>query len=93
MSFVHLAALWGLTLLAVPFLLLLLRRKKLVLYWAAYEWIQSTVVRKRREIEIRDLLKLISKLLLLAAIALLVKIQTAMTASKMCRCVFIGSCL
>ena len=72
MSFVHLAALWGLTLLAVPFLLLLLRRKKLVLYWAAYEWIQSTVVRKRREIEIRDLLKLISKLLLLAAIALLV---------------------
>jgi hypothetical protein len=72
MSFVHLAALWGLTLLVVPLLLLLLRRKKLVLYWAAYEWIQATIVRKRREIEIRDLLKLISKLLLLAAIALLV---------------------
>jgi len=48
MSFVHLAALWGLALLAVPLLLLLLRRKKLVLYWAAYEWIQATVVRKRR---------------------------------------------
>lgn len=72
MSFVHFSALWGLTLLAVPLLLLLLRRKKLVLYWAAYEWIQSTIVRKRRELEIRDLLKLISKLLLLAAIALLV---------------------
>jgi hypothetical protein len=72
MSFVHLAALWGLLLLAVPLLLLLLRRKKLVLYWAAYEWIQATIVRKRREIEIRDLLKLLSKLLLLAAITLLV---------------------
>ena len=72
MSFLHLAALWGLILLAVPLLLLLLRRKKLVLYWAAYEWLHATVVRKRREIEIRDLLKLISKLLLLAAIALLV---------------------
>ena len=72
MSFVHLAALLGLALLAVPLLLLLLRRKKLVLYWAAYECIQATVVRKRREIEIRDLLKLISKLLLLLAIVLLV---------------------
>lgn len=72
MSFVHLAALWGLTLLAVPLLLLLLRRRKLVLYWAAYEWIQATIVRRRREIEIRDLLKLISKLLLLGAIVILV---------------------
>ncbi|MEI8242842.1 MAG: VWA domain-containing protein [bacterium] len=72
MSFVHLAALWGLTLLAVPLLLLLLRRRKLVLYWAAYEWIQATIVRRRREIEIRDLLKLIAKLLLLTAIVILV---------------------
>ena len=72
MSFVHLSALWGLLLLAVPLLLLLLRRKKLVLYWAAYEWMQASIVRKRREVELRDLLKLIAKLLLLAAIALLV---------------------
>lgn len=72
MSFLHLSALWGLALLSVPILLLLLHRKKLVLYWAAYEWLHAAVIRKRREIEIHDLLKLISKLLLLTAIALLV---------------------
>jgi len=72
MSFVHLTALWGLGLLAVPLLLLLLRRKKLVLYWAAYEWIAAAIVRNRRELELRDLLKLIAKLLLLAALVLLV---------------------
>ncbi len=71
MNFLNLGALWGLLFLAVPILLLfLLSRKTLVLPWAAYEWMRDSIVNHRREFEITDLLKLISKLLLLLALTL-----------------------
>ena len=71
MNVLNPGALWGLLFLAVPVLLLfLLSRKTLVLPWAAYEWMRESVVNRRREFEITDRLKLISKLLLLLALTL-----------------------
>ena len=71
MNVLNLGALWGLLFLAVPILLLfLLSRKTLVLPWAAYEWMRESVINHRRQFEITDLLKLLSKLLLLLALTL-----------------------
>lgn len=73
MPFLNPMLLWGLLALAVPFLLLLLlHRRKVVLYWAAFEWMQKAVVQRRKRVKIDQLLKLIAKLLLLAAIVLAV---------------------
>ena len=73
MSFLNPLALWGLAAMAVPILLLLfLQRRKLVIRWAAFEWMQQAIVTHRRKILITDILKLISKLLLLLALALMI---------------------
>ena len=73
MSFLNPLALWGLAALAVPVLLLLfLNRRKLVIRWAAFEWMQKAIITHRRKILITDILKLISKLLLLLALALMI---------------------
>lgn len=73
MSFLNPLALWGLAALAVPILLLLfLNRRKLVIRWAAFEWMQQAIVKHQRKILVTDILKLISKLLLLLALALMI---------------------
>lgn len=73
MSFLNPLALWGLAALAVPILLLLfLHRRKLVIRWAAFEWMQQAIVTHRRKILVTDILKLIAKLLLLLALALMI---------------------
>ena len=73
MSFLNPLALLGLASLAVPLLLLFfLNRKRVVLYWAAYQWMNETIVRHERQFQLNDLLKLLAKLLLLAALVLLV---------------------
>ncbi|NQT92367.1 MAG: BatA domain-containing protein, partial [Lentisphaerae bacterium] len=72
MPFLNPLLLWGLTALALPVLLLLfLNRRKRVLRWAAYEWMLHAVVVRKRRIRTDNLLKLISKLLLIAAIVLM----------------------
>jgi hypothetical protein len=70
MPFLNPFLLWGLAFASVPLLLLLLRRRRLRLPWAAYEWMRRAVIVKRRRIRVDEILKLISKILLLIAIAL-----------------------
>ncbi len=62
----------GLAFLSVPILILLIiNRRRIVLYWAAYEWMLRAVEKKRRRLRITEILKLISKLLVILAAALL----------------------
>ncbi len=72
MQFLNPFLLWGLLALAVPILLLLfINRKKLVLYWAAYPWMRQALIQRKQRIKLTEILKLIAKLLLLAALVLL----------------------
>ena len=72
MPFLHPFLLWGLAFLAVPLILLFLNRKRLILYWAAYEWMRTAIVRRRKRIQLDDILKLIAKILLIIAIVLMI---------------------
>jgi len=72
MSFLHPAFLWGIGFAALPILLLFMNRKRLVLPWAAYEWMRNAIVQQKKKIHIDDLLKLISKILLIIAIVLMI---------------------
>ena len=63
----------GLAFLAVPILLLLfLHQRRRVIHWAAYEWMRKSIVQQKRRIQIHDLLKLLAKLFLIAALVLMV---------------------
>ncbi|MFA4944288.1 MAG: VWA domain-containing protein [Lentisphaeria bacterium] len=71
MPFVHPILLSALAFLAVPFILqFLINRRKVVIRWAAYEWMRQAIVVKRKRLKVTELLKLISKLLLILALAL-----------------------
>lgn len=72
MSFLNLNLfLAGLAALSIPLLILLLQRKRILLDWGAYEWMRQAVARKRKRLRITEILKLLSKLLLIFALALL----------------------
>jgi len=71
MAFLNPALLFGLSALAVPVLVLLLFRKKIVLNWAAYEWMLKATQRKHKQNLRDDLLKFLAKLLLLLTLVLL----------------------
>lgn len=71
MTFFHPYILYALVFLTVPFLLLFfVNRKKIVIHWAAYQWMQKAVISRKKNIRITDLLKLLSKLFLITAIVL-----------------------
>jgi len=73
MTFIHPFLLYALGFLVVPFILqFFINRKKVVFQWAAYEWMRRAVVTRRKNIRITELLKLLSKLLLIVAIVLAV---------------------
>jgi len=72
MPFLNPFLLFGLAFATVPILLMLMHRRRLVLRWAAYEWISRAVITKRKTIKINEILKLIAKILLLTAIVLAV---------------------
>ncbi len=72
MGFINPLILYAMTFLAVPILILLLvNRRKIVLYWAAFKWMKEAYVQKRRRVKINDILKLLSKLLLIFFLVLL----------------------
>jgi hypothetical protein len=71
MSFLNPGLLFGLFALAVPFIVLLLFRKKIELHFAAYEWMAKASVKKHKQNWLDDLLKLLAKLLLLLLLVLL----------------------
>ena len=71
MSFLNPGLLFGLLALAVPLIVLLLFRKKIVLNWAAYEWMARATRKKHKQTLRDDLLKLLAKLLLLLTMVLL----------------------
>jgi hypothetical protein len=71
MTVVHLPLLLGgFAFLAVPLLILLLHRRRLVLRWAAYYWMEKALRQKKKRIQLTEILKLLSKLLLVALLAL-----------------------
>lgn len=73
MPFLNPLLLSGLLFLAVPVLLILfMNRRKLLIYWAAYEWMRNAVIKRQKKTRIDEILKLISKLLLLMAVVLMV---------------------
>ncbi len=73
MPFLNPFLLGGLVFAAVPVLLMLLmNRKRIVLPWAAYNWVREVVVRQKKKWQIDDLLKLFSKILLIIAIVLMI---------------------
>jgi len=63
---------WVLALLALPFLILLIRRRRQVLRWAAFEWMKRAHAKRRKVSKVEQILKLIAKLALLLALALMV---------------------
>lgn len=73
MAFLHPVLLWGLGFLLVPIILMLfLNRRKLVLPWAAYKWMRNAIVERKKKVQTDNLLKLISKLLLILAVVLMI---------------------
>ncbi|MBT3377108.1 MAG: hypothetical protein HN742_36370 [Lentisphaerae bacterium] len=64
-------ALLGIGFLIIPILIVLfIHRRRLVLRWAAYHWMELALAKKRRKLRVTELLKLLSKLLLILALAL-----------------------
>ncbi len=74
MSFFLNPALLGLlSFLAVPIIILFfINRKKIILHWAAFEWMKKAQIVKRKSVKTDQWLKLISKLLLILFIVLFV---------------------
>lgn len=73
MGFVNPFILWALAFLSVPIILqFLLQRRRVVIKWAAYEWMRKAIVIRRKQVRITEILKLISKLLLILFLVLLV---------------------
>ncbi len=71
MTFIHPILLSALAFLAVPILLqFLIHRKRVVIRWAAYEWMKKAIVIRRKQVRITEILKLISKLLLILFLVL-----------------------
>ncbi|MEI6423965.1 MAG: BatA domain-containing protein, partial [Lentisphaerota bacterium] len=78
MSFINPLLLFGMLFLAVPLILqFFINRKKIILYWAAYEWIKKAHVVRRKNVKINELLKLIAKLLLIFFLVLFLSRPTA----------------
>ena len=72
MGFINPLLLWGLAFLAVPIIIqFFVNRKKIVIHWAAYEWMKKAASIKRKKVKLNELLKLIAKLLLVLFVVLL----------------------
>lgn len=70
MSVLNPALLGGLALIAVPILIhFFITRRKLVLPWAAYEFVRRALLKKKERIEKENLLQLILRILAIAALA------------------------
>ncbi len=71
MSFVAPALLWGLALCAVPVLLHLFRKRSTqTISWGAMQFLQKSLISRRRRIELEDALLLLLRCLLAACVAL-----------------------
>ncbi len=72
MTFLNTMLLTGFAFLAVPFVIqFLINRKRVVLYWAAFDWMRKAQQVKRRRTRITQILKFLSKLLLLFFLVML----------------------
>ena len=73
MGFLNPLLLYGLGFLAVPIIIqFFVNRRRVVLHWAAFDWMQRAVQRRRKRVRVNDLLKLLSKLLLVLLIVLFI---------------------
>lgn len=71
-TFINAMILSGLALLTIPIIIqYLIKRRKIVIYWGAWEWMKKAYQRRKKVTKLHNLLKLISKILLLLALVLL----------------------
>ena len=71
-TFINTMILSGLALLSIPIIIqYLIKRRKIVIYWGAWEWMKKAYQRRKKVTKLHNLLKLISKILLLLALVLL----------------------
>ncbi len=92
MSFINPFILGALAFLAVPIILMFfINRKKIVLYWAAYEWMKNAHIVKRKNVKINEILKLIAKLLLILFLVLFLARCAVSTGSKGTRLLIIDT--
>jgi hypothetical protein len=92
MSFINPLILGALAFLAVPIILqFFVNRKKIILYWAAYEWLRKAHVVKRKNVKISEILKLISKLLLVLFLVLFLARCAVSTGSKGTRLIIVDT--
>lgn len=82
----------ALAFLAVPIILqFFVNRKKIVIYWAAYEWLRNAHVVKRKNVKITEILKLIAKLLLILFLVLFLARCAMSTGSKGTRLIIVDT--
>ncbi|HBC85649.1 MAG TPA: hypothetical protein DCZ94_01715 [Lentisphaeria bacterium] len=92
MSFINPLILGALAFLAVPIILqFFVNRKKIVLYWAAYEWMKNAHVVKRKNVKINEILKLIAKLLLILFLVIFLARCAVSTGSKGTRLIIVDT--
>ncbi len=92
MSFINPFILGALAFLSVPIILqFFINRKKIVLYWAAYEWMKNAHVVKRKNVKINEILKLIAKLLLILFLVLFLARCAISTSSKGTRLIIVDT--
>jgi hypothetical protein len=70
-SFLNPLLLWGLSLIAVPIIIhFFITRRKIVLDWAAYEFVRRALIKKKNRVEKENLLQLLFRILAVAFLAL-----------------------
>lgn len=79
-TFINTMILSGLALLTIPIIIqYLIKRRKIVLYWGAWEWMKLAYQRRKKVTKLHNLLKLISKILLLLALVMLLSRPAILT--------------
>ena len=79
-TFLNTMLLSGLALLSVPFIIqYLIKRRKIVIYWGAWEWMKLAFLRRKKVTKLHNILKLLSKVLLLLAIIMLLSRPAILT--------------
>ncbi|MCH2174943.1 MAG: VWA domain-containing protein [Lentisphaeria bacterium] len=71
MQFLNPGMLWALPCVLIPILIIIfLKRKKVVIHWAAFPWMKQAVLKKKKKVLKENWLKLFSKMLLILAVIL-----------------------
>ena len=79
-TFINTMILSGLALLSIPIIIqYLIKRRKIVIYWGAWEWMKKAHQRRKKVTKLHNLLKLLAKILLLLALVMLLSRPAILT--------------